>query len=229
MTCWFVGSGRALELFLPANESDRHQNGVSEELKRALQMHWQWVQRAMDLLVSDGLDTNAGNNKMKHGLAFSARADLRIEYMTAPPNPDGTLPVSAFPNSTPVIDANALEFLERLPKRHSHAGSWEVTVLNLRPDELLAECLMLCTVWSSVFAAAASRRRDGGASAGPTRVALALGPAPRAIVRKVVGLRQALTTPTSGGAPRDLTVEAHGQSMSLIQAGPGQRARVIDG
>lgn len=218
-----------LDLFLPADEAARHGEALSPELERALRMHWQWVQRAVHLLVSDGLDANAGNNKLKHGLGISPRNNLRIDFITRAPDPDGSIPVSAFADSIPVVDAHVIEFLERLPKRHSHAGSWEVTVLNLRPKELLAECLMLCTVWASVFAAAVSRRTDQAAKPDPLKVSLALGPAPRSIVRNVVGFRHGLTASTDGKPPRDLTVEAQGQLMSIVQSGPGQRARVVDG
>lgn len=39
-------------------------------------MHWCWIQRAMQLLISDGLDTNAENNKIKHGFAVRPLDDL---------------------------------------------------------------------------------------------------------------------------------------------------------
>jgi len=218
-----------LDLFLPVDEARRVQQAPSEEVDDALRMHWQWVDRAMRLLVSDGLDHNAGNNKLKHGFAVRARDNLRIEFTTTPPNPDGTMPLSAFDNSFPLIDAHAIEFLERLPGWHSHAGSWEVSVMNLRPKELLAEALMFTVVWSSVVASAASRRLVGRDKTAPAHVGLALGPAPSQVVRKAVGLRQGLTA-TKGGAPaRPFTVDTGSSTVTLRPQGPGTHGRLVDG
>ncbi|WP_448062277.1 hypothetical protein [Cellulomonas hominis] len=218
-----------LDLFLPVDEAERAQQAPSEEVDDALRVHWQWVDRAMRLLVSDGLDHNAGNNKLKHGFAVRARNNLRIEFTTTPPNSDGTMPLSAFANSVPLIDAHAIEFLERLPGRHSHAGSWEVTVLNVRPTELLAEALMFTVVWSSVVASAASRRFVGRDRSAPAHVGLALGPAPSQVVRKAVGLRQGLTATKSGAPPRPFTVDTGSSTVTLIPQGPGTHGRVVDG
>lgn len=221
-------SGVPFDLFLPIDEANRFRDAPPEELVEGVRMHWQWVRRAMDLLVNDRLDTNAGNNKLKHGFAVRPRDDLRIEFMTTPPNDDGTIPLSAFERSVPIIDAVAFEFLERLPKRHSHAGSWEVTVLNLRPATLLAEALMLCTVWTSVFVAAASRHWEGREAEAPAHPRLlALGPAPQRVTRKAVGLRQSLTAPTNGAAPRGFVVETPDSTVTLTPTGRGRRGVVV--
>jgi len=217
-------SGVPFDLFLPIDEANRFRNAPPEELLDGVRIHWQWVRRAMDLLVNDRLDTNAGNNKLKHGFAVRQRDDLRIEFVTTPPNEDGTIPLSAFERSVPIIDAVAFEFLERLPKRHSHAGSWEVTVLNLRPAPLLAEALMLSTVWTSVFVAAASRHWDGREAEAPTYPRLlALGPPPQRVTRAAVGLRQSLTAPTNGAAPRGFVVETPDSTVTLTPTGRGKR------
>lgn len=218
-----------LDLFLPVDEVERVKEAQPEEVDRALRMHWQWVDRAMNLLVNDGLDHNAGNNKLKHGFAVRARDDLRIEFTTTPPNADGTLPLSAFDNSFPLVDAHAIEFLERLPARHSHAGSWEVTVLNLRPKELLAEALMFSVVWSSVIASAASRRFVGRDKTAPPHAGLALGPPPSRIVRRAVGLRQGLTATKKGAPPRPVIADTGPSTVTLIPQGPGTHSRVVDG
>lgn len=218
-----------LDLFLPVDDVERVKEAQPEEVDRALRMHWQWVDRAMNLLVSDGLDHNAGNNKLKHGFAVRARDDLRIEFTTTPPNTDGKLPLSAFDNSYPLIDAHAIEFLERLPARHSHAGSWEVTVLNLRPNELLAEALMFSVVWSSVVASAASRRFVGRDKTAPPHAGLVLGPPPSGIVRKAVGLRQGLTATKKGAPARPVSADTGSSTVTLIPQGPGAHGLVVDG
>lgn len=223
------GGVPGLDLFVPIDEVELVQQTRAAEVEKALRMHWRWVDRAMNLLVSDGLDHNAGNNKLKHGFAVRARDDLRIEFTTTPPNSDGTVPLSAFDNSFPLIDAHVIEFLERLPGRHSHAGSWEVTVLNLRPKELLAETLMFSVVWSSVIASAASRRFAGRDKATPPHAGLVLGPAPSRLIRKAVGLRQGLTAAKTGKPPRPFTVDTGPSTVTLIAQGPGSSARVVDG
>lgn len=223
-------SGVPFDLFVPIDEANRFRDAPPNELVDGVRMHWHWVRRAMDLLVNDRLDTNAGNNKLKHGFAVRPRDDLRIEFMTTPPNDDGTIPLSAFESSVPIIASVAFEFLERLPKRHPHAGSWEATVLNLRPAALLAEALMFCTVWTSIVAAAASRHWRGREDEAPPHPRLlALGPAPKRVTRKAVGLRQSLTLPTSGGAPRGFTVETPDSTVTLEATGPGRRSLVADG
>ena len=223
-------SGVPFDLFLPIDDANGFRDAPPDELVEGVRMHWRWVRRAMDLLVNDRLDANAGNNKLKHGFAVRPRDDLRIEFTTTPPNDDGTMPLSAFESSVPIIDSTAFEFLERLPKRHSHAGSWEVTVLNLRPAALLAEALMLCTVWTSVFVAAASRHWEGREDDAPPHPRLlALGPPPERLIRKAVGLRQSLTSPTNGGAPRGFVVETPDSTVTLTAAGPGTHGVVVSG
>lgn len=111
------------QLFMPAAELRALPVEPPDDVARAVRMHWRWVQRAMELLVSDGLDTNVGNNKLKHGFAVRPRDDLRVSFMTQPPRPDGTIPLANVEGGGTIIDARAIEFLERLPHRHDYAGS----------------------------------------------------------------------------------------------------------
>lgn len=215
-------------LFMPAAEVRALPTEPPADVTTAVRMHWRWVQRAMELLVSEGLDANVGNNKFKHGFAVRPRDDLRVTFMTEAPNPDGSIPLSAINSGADLVDARAIEFLERLPSRHDHAGSWEVTVLNLRPAPLLAEALVLSTVWASVFASAAADRFAGRDKVGPRHPGLVLGPPPEAIVRKVIGYRQALTISTKSGTSRGLTVETPDGIVGLIQTGPGTRSVIVD-
>ena len=77
-----------------------------------------WANHAVWLLTSDELSINAAHNKLKHGLATSARGDVRIELITTPPNEDGTIPTSAFGEgkSIPLFDRPMLTYLSRPPK-----------------------------------------------------------------------------------------------------------------
>ncbi|WP_298461645.1 hypothetical protein [uncultured Cellulomonas sp.] len=215
-------------LFMPAAEVKALPAEPPAEVATAVRMHWRWVQRAMELLVSDGLDANVGNNKLKHGFAVRPRDDLRVTFITQPPNPDGSIPLSTVKSGTTLVDAIAIEFLERLPSRHEHAGSWEVTVLNLRPGPLLAEALVLSVVWASVFASTAADRFAGRDKVAPKHPGLVLGPPPEAIVRNVIGYRQALTISTKSGTSRGLTVETPDGIVGLTQTGHGTRGIVLD-
>jgi len=221
--------GISATLFMPPDEVRSMADNPPDEVLPAVRMHWLWVQRAMQLLVTEGLDANAGNNKIKHGLAVRPRNDLRVSFLTRAPNPDGTIPVSAFDGAIDIIDATSVEFLERLGNRHSHAGSWEITTLNLRAAPLLGEALVLSTVWASVFASAAANHFAGRGRSVPKHPGLVLGPKPDAFVRKAVGYRQGLTTPTGGGVPRDLTVETGQGVVGLTVTGPGASAVIVDG
>lgn len=216
-------------LFLTPGLVEHLRVGGSPDVGPALQMHWHWVRRAVDLLVSVGLDSNVGNNKLKHGLAVRARDDRRVDYTTTPPNEDGTVDLSALQAAVPLVAAVSLEFLERVPSKLPHGGSWEVTVLNLRPAELLAECLQLCIVWASVFTAAAAWRIGDEGPSEPERVLLTSGPSSEPMRRESVGMRQGLTSARDGTPPRPLTMEVRDELITFVTAGPGQRVRVVSG
>jgi hypothetical protein len=215
-------------LFMPAADVRALPSDPPSDVVAAVRMHWQWVQRAMHLLVSEGLDANVGNNKLKHGLAVRPHNELRVSFMTGPQEFDGNIRLSAIKSGFSIVDARAIEFLERLPPRHEHAGSWEVTVLNLRPAPLIAEALVLSTVWASVFASAAADRFVGPDEARPRHPGLVLGPPPDAIVREVIGYRQALTISTKSGTSRGLAVETPKGIVGLTQTGPGTNGIIVD-
>ena len=222
-----VQSDVPANLFMPAADVRALPSDPTADVEAGVRMHWQWVRRAMQLLVSEGLDANVGNNKLKHGLAVRPHNELRVSFVAGSPPPDGNIRLSTVKSAFSIIDAAAVEFLERLPPRHEHAGSWEVTVLNLRPAPLIAECLMLSTVWASVFASAAADRVAGPDVARPKHPGLVLGPPPDAIDRGIVGYRQALTLSDKSGTSRGLTVETSKGTVGLTQTGPGTTATIV--
>ncbi len=215
------------ELFLTTAQQVAAGAGRLEGVEEALCVAWAWVMRAADLLTSDRLDTNAGNNKLKHGFAVRARNDLTIWATTTPPNDDGTISVSALNAGVGLIDAISAEFLERLTKRHGRAGALEVTALNLRPDELVAETVMMTAVHAAAFASAADRHLRGRDLTRPPHRGLPLGPLPPALVRRPVGIRQGLTYSVDGTRPRDTTVEHPAGVSTLVQTGDAQRGVVV--
>jgi hypothetical protein len=215
-------------LFMPAADIKALPEDPPPDVVTAIRRHWRWVQRAMQLLVGEGLEASVGTNKLKHGLAVRAHNELRVGFITEPPASDGTVRLSAVERGSSIVDANAIEFLERLPSRHEHAGSWEITVLNLRPAPLIAEALLLSTVWASVFATAAADRSTGADEAKPRHPGLLLGPPPEAVVREVIGYRQALTISTRTGSSRGLSVQTPQGIVGLKQTAPGSSAIIVD-
>lgn len=216
-------------LFLPAAYTKALPADPPPDVVAGVLMHWRWVKRAMQVLVSEGLDANVGNNKLKHGLAVRPHSELRVAFMTEPLDTNGNVRLSAVQSGLDIIDAGSVEFLERLPRTHEHGGSWEVSVLNLRPAPLIAEALMLSTVWASAFAAAASNRFSGPDAARPKHPGLVLGPPPEAIVQEVVGLRQPLTISPKSGSWRGGLIETPTGTIQFEQTGTGTNGVIVDG
>ncbi|WP_168698743.1 hypothetical protein [Gordonia paraffinivorans] len=164
-----------------------------------------WANHAVWLLTSDELSINAAHNKLKHGLATSARGDVRIELITMPPNEDGTIPTSAFGGgkSIPLFDRPMLTYLSRPPKELRQG----LEAVSLRVDlpVVLAETWMMANVYAAMFHIAA-REHYGeslpeGVAPYPT---LVVGRLPEHIIGgRPLGYRSAVTLPPDGmTAPR---------------------------
>ncbi|MEV8136216.1 hypothetical protein [Microbacterium aurantiacum] len=159
-----------------------------------------WMNHAIALLTGDELSVNAANNKVKHGLAVSARGDVRIEFITTPPDDLGRIPVSAFGEgkSVPIFDRPMLTYLSRphvKPKQGLEAISLRVDV-----PVVLAEAWMIANVYAAMFHARAKRhfgdRMPDGVAPYPT---LAIGRLPEHVIRgRPLGYREAVTLPPDG-------------------------------
>src|SRR5680860_130147 len=183
--------------FMPGAEDD-------EQTRRVLQTAWAWVRRALFLLTDNDLTVNAANNKVKHGLAVSARNDVRVDFIqTAELDENGGLPLSALEDSTPIFDRPTLAYLARAyPAR---AQGLEVSSLLIDPPRVLAEAWMMAVVHAAVFHVAAQQHfGDSGAEIAPYP-ALHLHPTPDDLLAdRVHGYRGVLTTPLSDSVvPRD--------------------------
>lgn len=215
-------------VFLPAADQpiEDHVAGTALE---ALRVAWSWVEHAMTLMVSDGLDVNAGHNKLKHGLAVRGRDDQRVEVTAVAPDADGNIPLSAFETSLPVVDDIAAVFLTRQTGRANPlAGSWEMTVLNLRPGPILAEALMLNLIYGAVFAVAAERHFAGRDVPRPQHPGLPLGPKPERIARGVDGMRSPLTRPAGASDPRPSVIQRGRQTVPFTFSGEVIAGIVVD-
>lgn len=157
----------------------------------------EWTNHAVWLLTNDELSVNAANNKLKHGLATSARGDVRIEFITTPPNPDGTIPASAFGEgkSIPIFDRPMLTYLWRPPKQGLEAISLRVDL-----PVVLAETWMLALVYAAMFHIAALEHYGEDL---PESVAsyppLVVGRLPEHVIGgRPLGYRSAVTLPPDG-------------------------------
>lgn len=147
------------------HDLDRTDSTSFEDLQSAVDVFGHWITRAMEILTRTDLDTNAANNKFKHGLAVRSRADLKMTFTLTGPAADGTIPVSALtgPNTADIFDQPVLEFVSRPPKVDGIVQGWELTQLRLDPAALLAETYMLAWTHAALFSVAARRHFDGRA------------------------------------------------------------------
>lgn len=180
-------------LFTPGTRVDKNAAAAAETAVA-------WMNHASWLLTGDELSVNAAHNKVKHGLAVSARGDVRIEFITTPPDELGQIPVSAFGEgkSVPIFDRPMLTYLSRphvRPKQGLEAVSLRVDV-----PAVLAEAWMIANVYAAMFHAQAKRHfgdeMPRGVAPYPT---LAIGRLPEHVIGgRPLGYREAVTLPPNG-------------------------------
>jgi len=170
---------------------------ASEEVFAAGQIAQDWLNHAIRLLRNDELSSQAANNKLKHGLAVSARGDRRVEFILAPIADPTRIPVSAFGpgKSVPIIDKPELTYLGRpfgQPPRGVEATSLQVSV-----PHVLAEAWLMAIPYAAFFHVAARGHFEGDASAEYAPFPrLPLGPTPSQLLRNLVlGTRETITLP----------------------------------
>jgi hypothetical protein len=129
----------------------------SPKIVDACNVFVEWLGYAARLLSPAEIDLQAGHNKVKHGLAVRARSDMRVTFLTTPPNADGSVPLSALtgPDAIDIFDQPVLELLARGPKVDGHRQGLEITQLRLKPSALLAEAYMLAMAHGALFHVAA--------------------------------------------------------------------------
>lgn len=191
---------------------------VDEKVAAAAETAVAWVNHASSLLTGDELSVNAAHNKVKHGLAVSARGDVRIELVTTAPDDLGQIPVSSFGDgkSMPIFDRPMLTYLSR-PHAKPKQG---LEGISLRVDVpvVLAEAWMIANVYAAMFHARA-RRHFGddlpeGVAPYPT---LAIGRLPEHVIGgRPLGYREAVTLPPDGTtAPRKSGLFFHGSFIPM--------------
>lgn len=192
-----------------------------------------WANHAIYLLTNNELSVNAANNKLKHGLAVSARDDVRIEFITTPPDADGNLSLSAFGEgkSVPIFDRPMLTYLSR-PVVKPRLG---VEAISLRVDTpvVLAETWMMANLYAAMFHIAALKHFNGSP---PPEVApypkLVAGRLPEHVIGgRPQGYRSTVTTPldeVTQPRPDGVFFHRHFQSMQ-IDFDSRVRAQVVEG
>lgn len=199
-----------------------------------------WLGHAATLLIPAEIDLQAGHNKVKHGLAVRARSDMRVTFVTTPPNEDGSVPLSAFTadDSIDIFDQPVLELLARGPKVDGHRQGLEVTQLRLKPAALLADAYMLAMAHGALFHGASVEHFAGRDDLREHHVVPAFpgypvgGPTPENIdAKSPLGMRFPLTTPPSGGAVRREAGIGFRDRFQIIHVDYDNRASgyVVDG
>lgn len=188
-------------VYLPAETS------LSTDVLAAIQSATSWVNHAVKLLTGDELTVNTAHNKLKHGLAVSARGDVRIELITAQPGPSGEVPLSAFGEgkSLPIFDRPVLTYIGR-PVAARPPQGLEATSLRVDVPVVLAEAWMMANIYGALFHVAAvkhygDKMPEVGVAPYPPLIA---GSSPGYVLKdRVLGFRQPVTLPPDGTtAPR---------------------------
>ncbi len=212
----------------------------SPEIVDACNVFLDWIGYAAALLSPAEIDLQAGHNKVKHGLAVRARSDLRVTFLTTPPNEDGTVPVSAFtgPDAIDIFDQPVLELLARGPKVDGHRQGLEITQLRLKPSALLADAYMLAMAHRALFHVAAVEHFAGREDLREHQVPPRFpgypvgGPRPKNIdAKSPLGMRFPLTTPPGGGPVMREAGIGFRSRFQIIDVDYANRSsgRVVDG
>ncbi|MFA6575821.1 MAG: hypothetical protein WCS84_10410 [Nocardioides sp.] len=219
-----------------AVETARH----SPEIVDACNVYVDWLGYAAGLLSPGEIDLQAGHNKVKHGLAVRARSDMRVTFVTTPPNEDGTVPLSAFtgPDAVDIFDQPVLELLARGPKVDGHRQGLEITQLRLKPSALLADAYMLAMAHAALFHVAAVEHFAGRDDLREHHVPPPFpgypvgGPRPKNVdAHAPLGMRFPLTTPPGGGpAGREAGIGFRDRFQVLyVDHANRSSGRIVDG
>ena len=144
------------------------------------------------------------HNKFKHGMGLRPQDDVLSVLMVTPPNPDGTVPLSAIKGDRAIslFDGVTTEFLSRASKKHG----LEATQLAMNPVPTLVEAAAMAHTLALLFHNAAVKHFEGhapreGRSAPGHPGVLVDGPVPgEQRPLRPVALRFPLTTPVRSDA-----------------------------
>ncbi len=207
---------------------------LTEELFRVAETAAAWANHAIRLLTHDELSINAAHNKVKHGLAISARDDVRIEMIPGPIENPAQIPLSAFGpgRSVPIFDRPLLTFLGRSsiakPKQGLEAVSLRVDV-----PVVLAEAWMFADIYAAFFHSAAKRHFgvDSDAKIAPFPGLIANRLPEHVLGADVLGFRSPVTMPPDGTSePRPAGLFFYGTFLPMdIDFDGATSGQIVDG
>lgn len=222
---------RMADLLLPL---DTGTDAASIEESR--EIHVEWINFAIALMLQRNPDLNAAHNKFKHGLAVRAQDDLLLAVSKAAPTPDGTIEASALngPDTARLLDGVTLELLARQPKKKGQAHGLELTQMQTDPAATIAEAGALMLTHALLFHQAAavhfaSRSVPRGRQAPPFPGRFDGGPRPgKSRAHRPFALRFSLSLPVAdGGSAKPELFWTDGARQELV-FGARQQVRVID-
>lgn len=189
------------EILFPAGTTQ------TPELHAAMMAASEWLNHALHLLLDDELAVNVAHNKLKHGLAVSARSNMRVELVRRAnvneSSGDATVPLSAFGpgQSVPIFDRPFLTYLTR--RKANPARGVEAVSIRVDVPVMLAEAWMMANVYGCLFNVAAVAHFGAGSEEEiapyPT---LVVGRTPdRVIGTGVLGTRANITLPADSKVP----------------------------
>jgi hypothetical protein len=228
---------RMLRALVPPDELEAAQS--SAEVVDAANVMVSWLQYAVDLLTPAEIDLQAAHNKVKHGLAVRARADMRITFSTRGPNDSGEVPLSALSGdgAIDIFDQPVLELLAHAPAAGRRRGGLEATQVRIKPSAVLAETFMMAMMHGALFHVAAAEHFAGREDLREHHLIPAHpgwpvgGPRPEHIdAGASLGMRHALTTPGDGSPPRPTGIGFRDGFLEMAVNYEGRmQGRVVDG
>lgn len=207
---------------------------LDEDMRKAVSTAWDWVVRAIEIVMTGHVDLNAANNKIKHGVTARPEDRLRLTIATKPPNEDGSMPLSHLtgPSSFDVFDTIVLEYISRPPKlKGQEPHGYERTLLRADAPVLLAEAWMLAIIHGAVFHTSAYRHFGEKTVEGMApHPGLLIGPTPQRILgQHVVGMRFPVTTSPQGKIHRPPGMLLSDGVFVPMKFDNGRRMVVVDG
>lgn len=191
---------------------------VTDDLETACSHAERWVRYACYLLSVEDPSLNSAYNKIKHGVAVSARNDLNLGISRVGPDESGNVPLHAFSeeNYAPILDGISISFLDA--PRIKHKLGVELTRLRVDVPTVLAEAWIIANIHAIFFHAAASTHFNGrdNVTFAP-HPGFVLGPAPDSLHGGApLGIRSTLTLPPDGRSePRPNCVMFYDQVLPI--------------
>ncbi|MDN5896558.1 MAG: hypothetical protein L0H93_21370 [Nocardioides sp.] len=204
----------------------------ADEIEDSRNIHIEWVNFAIKLMLDKDPDLNAAHNKFKHGMAIRPQDDLLLTLMPTGPSPDGTVEADVLngPQTAALLDGVTAEFLARRGQKHG----LELTQMRTDPALAISEAGALMITHALLFHRAAVRHFAERKVPDHRKIATSPGcfvggPHPGKMrADRPFALRFPLSLPLPPGAsPKPQLFWTDGKRQDLT-IGKAQRVRVVD-